>query len=295
MLVFLLSTLLSGCIRDSDKTTDDISGDSNVDFDDRVNVGIGNGTGDNSNNNTDIDSGNQTGVDECTNPAEKGVILSFDDRKNIHSWNESREYFNTRGVKATFFVDNWGTITDWEIEILRNLSLDGHEIGFHSTSHADYYDYLEQNLTAEDYLEVEILPGLESMKKRGFHPTSFAYPMGHRDVDLDKLILDHFSVIRGTRSNTDGSESWMLKCEDLRVYRSFPLVVEGDSQERLEDKEYWTKFALNEVQNNSLTLIFNGHGVEGGGFSTSIESLDKLIDEIERLELPYLLISILGE
>ena len=78
-----------------------------------------------------------TSDDECTNPTERGVVLSFDDRKNIQSWNESREYLNSRGVKATFFVDNWGTIEDWELEILRNLSSDGHEIGFHSTSHGD--------------------------------------------------------------------------------------------------------------------------------------------------------------
>lgn len=231
----------------------------------------------------------------CARPAERGVALTFDDRKNIQSWDENRDFLNSRGVKATFFIDRWETIEDWELDVLENLSSDGHEIGFHSTSHGDYYEFLEQNLSAEDYLEIEIQPGLESMNEHGFYPTSFAYPLGHRGVDLDQLILSHFSVLRGTRTNTEGSESWMVHCEDLRVFRAFPLIVKGDSQERLEDKEYWTEFSLDEVENNPITIIFSGHGIEEGGTPTSIESLSILLDEVDRLELEYLLMSDLGE
>ena len=60
-------------------------------------------------------------------------------------------------VKATFFVDRWNKLDSWEIEILNNLSKDGHEIGFHSRSHGDYFEFLEQNnIVVDDEQEEEI-------------------------------------------------------------------------------------------------------------------------------------------
>lgn len=247
---------------------------------------LGNGSSIDSSSGADEPINSSSGANECTNPTERGVILSFDDRKNIQSWNESREYLNSRGVKATFFVDNWGTIEDWELEILRNLSSDGHEIGFHSTSHGDYNDFLDQNLTADDYFEIEILPGLESMESNGFFPTSFAYPRGHRDVEIDRLILSEFSLLRGTRTNVNGSESWMAQCKDLSVFRSFSLFDED---------KHWISHAFNESVESQMSILLYGHGIDGGGYPISIDDFDKLVDEIERLELPYLLISDLGE
>ena len=283
IIAILLSSTLVGCFG-SDASEDTVN-DGDMD----------NETKDEEDTVNDGDMDNETKDEGCTRSAQRGIALTFDDRKNIQSWGENRDFLNSRGVKATFFIDRWENIEDWEIDVLENLSSDGHEIGFHSTSHGDYYKFLEQNLSAEDYVEIEILPGLESMNQHGFYPTSFAYPLGHRDVDLDQLILSHFSVLRGTRTNTEESESWMVRCEDLRVFRAFPLIVDGDSQERLEDKEYWTEFALDEGEDNPITIIFSGHGIKEGGTPTSIESLSILLDEIDRLELEYLLMSDLGE
>ena len=308
--VILLSSTLVGCFGPEalEETVNDDLNDiddngTNNWADDGDDSGMGNVTddGDDSgmgNVTEDGDDGGMGNVTEdggCARPSQRGVALTFDDRKNIQSWGENRGFLDSRGVKATFFIEDWEGIEDWEIDVLENLSSDGHEIGFHSTSQGDYYKFLEQNLSAEDYLEIEILPGLESMNQHGFFPTSFAYPLGHRDADLDQLILRHFSVLRGTRNNAEGSESWMVRCEDLRVFRAFPLIVEGESQERLEDKEYWTEFSLDEVEDNPITIIFNGHGIKDGGYPTSLESLSILLDEIDRLELEYLLMSDLGE
>jgi peptidoglycan/xylan/chitin deacetylase (PgdA/CDA1 family) len=225
-------------------------------------------------------------IDGCNYPTERGVVLSFDDRKNIQSWNESREFFDSRGVKATFFVDNWDTIEDWELEILRNLSSDGHEIGFHSTSHGDYYDFLEQNLTADDYFESEIIAGLELMESYGFFPTSFAYPRGHRDTEIDELILNEFSVLRGTRSNVNGSESWMAECKDLSVFRSFSLTDEDTK---------WIPHSFNESEESKISILLNGHGIGGGGYPISYDELEYLINEIERFDLSFLLMSELSK
>ena len=225
-------------------------------------------------------------IDGCNYPTERGVVLSFDDRTNIQSWNESREFFDSRGVKATFFVDNWNTIEAWELEILRNLSSDGHEIGFHSTSHGGYYDFIEQNLTADDYFESEIIAGLELMESYGFFPTSFAYPRGHRDTEIDELILNEFSVLRGTRSNVNGSESWMAECKDLSVFRSFSLT---------DEETKWIPHSFNESEESNISILLNGHGIGGGGYPISYDELEYLINEIERFDLSFLLMSELSK
>jgi hypothetical protein len=213
-------------------------------------------------------------------------VLSFDDRKNIESWGNSRELLNSRGVKATFFVDNWGTINDWELEILNNLSSDGHEIGYHSTSHGDYYDFLEQNLTAENYFQMEIIEGLELMESYGYLPTSFAYPRGHRNTDIDELALTEFSVLRGTRTNINGSESWMAECKDLSVFRSFSLTS---------NETHWIPYAFNKSQESAISILLNGHGIGEGGYAISMDAMENLITEIEKFELPYLLMSDLAK
>ena len=223
---------------------------------------------------------------ECYTNTERGIVLSFDDRKNIESWDNSRELLNSRGVKATFFVDNWATINDWELEILNNLSLDGHEIGYHSTSHGDYYDFLEQNLTAENYFQTEIIEGLELMESYGYFPTSFAYPRGHRNNDIDELALTEFSVLRGTRTNVNGSESWMAECKDLSVYRSFSLTS---------NETHWIPYAFNKSQESAMSILLNGHAIGEGGYAISMDAMENLITEIEKFELPYLLMSDLAK
>jgi len=235
---------------------------------------------------TDDDELCDYGPVECYTNTERGIVLSFDDRKNIESWGNSRELLNSRGVKATFFVDNWGTINDWELEILNNLSSDGHEIGYHSTSHGDYYDFLEQNLTAENYFQMEIIEGLELMESYGYLPTSFAYPRGHRNTDIDELALTEFSVLRGTRTNINGSESWMAECKDLSVFRSFSLTS---------NETHWIPYAFNKSQESAISILLNGHGIGEGGYAISMDAMENLITEIEKFELPYLLMSALAK
>ncbi|MGY8755495.1 MAG: hypothetical protein ACKVIR_07370 [Candidatus Poseidoniales archaeon] len=52
------------------------------------------------------------------------------------------------------------------------------------------------------------------------------------------------------------------------------------------------------IELNELSVgiqFIAGHGIDGGGYPISIDDFDKLVNEIERLELPYLLISDLEE
>ena len=45
------------------------------------------------------------------------------------------------------------------------------------------------------YYEHEILNGTQLMEEAGYESESFAYPMGSRDVVIDALILQNYSVL----------------------------------------------------------------------------------------------------
>jgi len=231
----------------------------------------------------------------CENKAEGGVVISFDDSENIPMWGEHRGFLKSHEVKATFFVDRWARLQESELDILRNLSQDGHEIGFHSTNHEDYFEFLDEGKNASDYVETAILPGLEDMREKGFSATSFAYPRGHRNTDIDTLLLEHFDVLRGTQSNKVGSESWMAECEDLRVFRSFPIITTGENESSLEYRENWTNRGLEFSERGNVTLLFNGHGIVNGYGAASLEYLEHFFNQIDDLGLPYLLMSDLGK
>jgi peptidoglycan/xylan/chitin deacetylase (PgdA/CDA1 family) len=232
---------------------------------------------------------------KCENQAEGGVVISFDDSQNIPMWGEHRAFLKKHHVKATFFVERWAHLGESDLVILRNLSEDGHEIGFHSTNHEDFFEFIDEGKNASDYVNEAILPGLEDMEQQGFFATSFAYPRGHRDPELDSLLLEHFDVLRGTQSNKVGSESWMAECEDLRVFRSFPIVTTAENEFSLEYREYWTNHGMNHSKRGNVTLLFNGHGIVDGNSAASLDYLEKFFTRIDDLGLPYLLMSDLGK
>jgi len=238
---------------------------------------------------------NDQASNSCENKAEGGVVISFDDSTNIPIWGEHRDFLKSHEVKATFFINTWAGLEEFELDILRNLSQDGHEIAFHSTNHEDYFEFLAEGKNASDYVATAILPGLEDMEERGFSATSFAYPRGHRDTNIDSLLLEHFDVLRGTQNNKVGSESWMAECEDLRVFRSFPIITTEENESSLAYREDWTNHGLDYSEKGNITLLFNGHGIVTGYNAASLEYLEYFFNKIDELGLPYLLMSDLGK
>jgi peptidoglycan/xylan/chitin deacetylase (PgdA/CDA1 family) len=229
---------------------------------------------------------------DCSQVNQSGVVLTFDDRKNLETWNASREMFKKYNVKATFFVDRWHTLNDSDINILRALTLEGHEIGFHTQNHADYFKYLENNSSAIAYYDHEILPGLEIMSQFGFYPTSFAYPNGHRDAEIDELLFSKFSVLRGTRSNANNSNHWMSSCLKYDVFRSYHLPHSDLNVGEYEDRNKTIQSKLEIMRTDeSALLLLNGHGIAGGGYPVSNDYLSDLFKQLNQENIPTFLIS----
>jgi peptidoglycan/xylan/chitin deacetylase (PgdA/CDA1 family) len=107
-------------------------------------------------------------------PAQSAICLSFDDYP-VDKWFELRELFLKYDAHVTFFVARFDTLTPNQIEKLRILQSDGHEIGFHGAKHL-LSEYYIKDHSLDEYVQNEIIAGINKMNASGFYPTSFAYP-----------------------------------------------------------------------------------------------------------------------
>jgi peptidoglycan/xylan/chitin deacetylase (PgdA/CDA1 family) len=217
----------------------------------------------------------------CEQPAVSGVALSFDDLQNIESWNESRDFLNENGIKATFYVDGIWWMSDERKKILHNLVAEGHEIGLHGMNHRDYFIHLENGGSAQEYFDDEVLHPLHLMRDEGFSIETFAYPMGHRDSEIDTLILEELPLLRGTRSIEEGSNHWLVSCEDVPIFRAISIT---DSQDSLPILLQYLPLA----ESKSNTLVMYSHSIAGNNDPVSYENLTIIADEVQRLGLPWL-------
>jgi peptidoglycan/xylan/chitin deacetylase (PgdA/CDA1 family) len=125
-----------------------------------------------------------------------GVVLTFDDAY-IDDWINAHMELKKFDWKATFFVSGFNKLNASEIDKLRRLKNHGHEIAGHGLNHVNAVNYIS-NYGSEKYLKDEIYPMKESMLNNGLYPTSFAYPYGARNSQLDNILLNEFRIIRAT-------------------------------------------------------------------------------------------------
>jgi peptidoglycan-N-acetylglucosamine deacetylase len=125
-----------------------------------------------------------------------GIVLTFDD-EYVSDWYEADNRLSKYGWKATFFVSGFSRLDAKDIEKLKILETNGHEIGSHGANHLDAVKFVD-SYSIEDYVKAEIIPSIEAMSEAGLSVSSFAYPFGARNERIDKGLLGHFSMIRGT-------------------------------------------------------------------------------------------------
>ena len=224
----------------------------------------------------------------CDQPAVRGVALSFDDSINLGDWNDTRDFFLDHNITATFFIDRWGQHSVEQLDIIHELHEDGHEIGFHSKSHKKFSDYIMGNETPESYYEDQILQGYALMNEAGYNGTSFAYPHGSRNAEIDALILQKLSVLRGTRGNVNGVQPWLTTCEDGSVFRALSLDVLNKQPELIFD-------VLPVHEKNQQTLLLYGHGIGSHADDLDLNELKRIVEVMDEHNIPWLSMSELGE
>ena len=83
-----------------------------------------------------------------------------------------------------------------QINKLKILASEGHEVACHGYQHKDVLDY-----QTEDYINQEIKPALQKMREIGFEPAVFAYPFGTSTAEMDSILLHYFKTIRKATYN----------------------------------------------------------------------------------------------
>jgi peptidoglycan/xylan/chitin deacetylase (PgdA/CDA1 family) len=125
---------------------------------------------------------------------EHGIALTFDDAF-VDEWLAARPIFDKYSVRATFFVSYITRLNMHVVAKLHQLMSAGHEIGYHSVSHANAVKASAEKGIAQ-YIADEITPGLDVMNLYGLTPTSFAYPFNARSEELDRALHPHFKILR---------------------------------------------------------------------------------------------------
>ena len=208
----------------------------------------------------------------CSQIAENGVAISFDDKMNILSWNDSIPFLSEHEIIATFYVDRWDKLSDEEIIILHELQDLGHEIGIHTMNHSNYYDFKDEGGSPEDYLNIEVLPAIEIAKELGFEISTFSYPHGARDAEIDEVLLEHFVALRGISSPIEGVQPWSTTCEDGGVFRSIsPTASNGKNVDKI----------VETILESDNTILIYAHGIETGSLTVSFDVLEEFADAVD--------------
>lgn len=191
-----------------------------------------------------------------TSLPQAGICLSFDDRA-VDAWFRMRELLAKYEAKVTFFVTQWDSLTPAEINKLKILQQDGHEIAFHGARHVLSEYYIKEH-SLEDYLNTEILAGIKSMQAAGFYPTTFAYPYSAKYWGTDRELLKYFYVLRSEeplRDKTDASTIDACYYENTGERLVYAITIDRNANLKAKG---WEK-ALNRAWQNKEVLLLYGH------------------------------------
>ncbi len=242
-----------------------------------------------------------------------GVVLTFDDM-NIDDWYQADKVLDKYGWKATFFISHYYSLDEQQKNKLSELQAKGHEIGSHSNKHLNASHFISDN-SIDEYVATDILPSINQMKKEGFDVTSFAYPYGARATpvpfdsrfitklrnkflksrinDLDRAILGHFTMLRGT---VYGSKEPAIQ----QNYASGKRLVFGlgIDENYGNDIEYLYRL-LHYAKENNKIVIFYAHQVKldaaSKKYTITYEKLERLCDYVQKNDMHFMTMRELAE
>ena len=183
------------------------------------------------------------------------LALTFDDAY-VDDWVAALPIFEKYGARATFFISYAPKLESRAIAKLHTLMSAGHEIGYHSVSHANAVKFVAEH-GVDQYVAEEITPGMEMMELFGFKPTSFSYPFNARTHQLDDALAAHFQVLRA-RAETIAEALHAPTGNKLLLAKSCDTVTgEGRAVRTVDDVETY----LYEAEQAGGTLVLYGHGI----------------------------------
>ena len=216
----------------------------------------------------------------CTSPVsnckEGGIVITFDDAY-IDEWYSIRDLLNTYKAKATFFVSHFDYLNEDQIKKLMILRNDGHEISLHGLRHLNAVNFVRDNSVGK-YLEVEIYPAINVMKKRGICPLSFAYPFGAHTSRIDNALLISFKHLRATAYTNKTKRIIDLnqiyyKCSNEKIM--YGVGIDNNYKNSIEEIHKGLKKALEKKE----IIILYAHKTSNktGDYNTPIDRLEAIL------------------
>jgi peptidoglycan-N-acetylglucosamine deacetylase len=203
----------------------------------------------------------------CSRPQQKGgIIFTFDDQA-VSSWYKHRELFKKYDIKATFFVNRPQQLSQQQIDELKALQSDGHEIACHGLNHIDARIYPG---SASSFYWEEVEPAMKIFDSLGFRIVSFAYAFGLAPDSVDAYLLSH--KLKFLRKAT-----WNMYNTDLcnydKIYArpdSFNVVssmgIDINYNISLENLE----IGISRAEKNNEVLVLHAHNIDDSGYDYTI-------------------------
>ena len=216
-----------------------------------------------------------------------GVVLSFDDAY-VNEWFNTDQKLKQYSWKGTFCVSKINTLKYAEIKKLLELQKEGHEIaghGFHHY-HAEKF-FAKYGLNA--YFKQEINPMLVLMNFYGLKATSFVYPYGGRNKNLDTALLNKFKIVRGRAFCEENPSKQGCYFDHSKLVFSFSI----DDTHNHFNVPHLLKL-LDYAKKNHKILILNSHKTVKNvtaDYQTKEETLELICQYVKRNNMKFYTLS----
>lgn len=212
-----------------------------------------------------------------------GVVITFDDT-SVNEWFETDKLLHKYSWKATFCVSKINTLSHSEITKLLKLQQEGHEIAGHGFHHFDAPKFVAQN-GIEKYIDQEINPMMNLMHFYSFKVTSFAYPFGFRNPEIDEALFKKFKIIRGT---TYGAEDpFFQNCYFNNSKLVFAIGIDTDHPNF--SIPYLLKLLDYAKRKDKILILFGHKPVQKitANYQTKAETLELICNYVKQHKMTF--------
>ena len=193
-----------------------------------------------------------------------GILLAFDDY-NPENWEQYFDLFDQYNVKATFFVT-----CDEPTDFCYNAVKRGHEIGYHTAGHIIATD------VSPEEVQSRIIDPIETFRNGGIELSTFAYPSGRYNDELNELLLQHYKVLRGAYYYQLNSKA--------ALRHGFVESYSIDNYNHPSDEEYEasvTRILTELSENTGAVASLYSHAISGGDWCVTEERLIFLFEKAD--------------
>lgn len=159
--------------------------------------------------------------DGCNKSVPKGklpsgqVAITFDDA-SIDNWYRHLDFLDSLHIKATFYVSAYHTLDTAQKKKLKEIENRGHEIAYHTATHADLVKEVARRGMAK-MEESEIDPDLALMRRDGYKVSNFAYPYGSHSSQINTCLLRKFKSVRALSNHQNYNKSLVKETGEWKV------------------------------------------------------------------------------